>query len=621
MRPRRSHALRAAVAAGALLCGVAATAPARGAGFRVESRLEPAVVGLGGHAFFTIEVEGPGFEQPRLRPRFELENLEVVGGPDVSHGISLGTGGSGWRYSWTWRLRPLEVGPAAVVGVHLLVGEQEVALAPRRLEVLEEEPPGAAPPRPGHGSPGAGTGRRSRLEELLSRGLGRGRLPRRPGKESDAVEPALFLRAVAAPSRPYVGQRVIYTVYLYTQVPVRAMEPERLPTFQGLWARQVDLDQAAVERVEWEGEPYFRKAILQKQLFSMAAATHVVEPARVRLLTERIERDRFLLAPVRVPVQTVRESNPVELEVRPLPAPGHGETAPSAGFDCAVGRLTLEAALEPRELGVDEGAILTVSASGDGHLEALEAPPFNAPEGLEVIGPAPATPPAGDDGEARRHWRYMLVPRRPGSWRLPAIEMPYFDPGAGEYRLARAPVPDLVARPTAGGELGTGGSFGAAAEGALSAPANGPAIPWNRWTGVLAWALALPSLAALVLILSRRQLGSRAAPAAAGGELRDFRRRLDGALREERPRRAAAAVERAWRRFLAAARGVPEAVPAARWPDELLTRGARRETCRELRRVLEEIHYLRFAPELSATGSLTAELVRRSERLARDLVC
>ena len=606
-----------AFAAGCLLAALAA-APAAGADFRVASRLEPAVVGLDGFAYFHLEVQGPGLEQPRLAPRFELENLEVVGRPNVAHGISLGTGGRGWRYSWTWRLRPLAVGPAGVRDVHLVVGEREVELPSRHLEVQEPAPPGAASPPPEEASPDRSPAPRSRLEELLSRGLGGGRREEpRGGAPRAAHEPALFLRAVAAPARPYVGQRVVYTVYLYTQAPVRAMEIERLPGFEGLWARPVDLEQASVERVEWEGQPYFRKAILQKQLYARAADTHVLEPVRIRLLTERIERDRFFHTPARVPVQAVRESNPVELEVLPLPAPAAGRAAPVAGTGCAVGRLEIEAALDPRELAVGEGATLTVSAAGEGHLEALRAPAFRAPEGVDVLGPDPAAPQGGEDGAAERSWSYLLVPRRPGSWRLPAVELPWFDPASGEYRLASAAVPDLVARGPAAAEAGA-----SAAALPDPAPSHDPLEAWGLrggWRTVLGWALALPTLAALVLALSR-QRGGRRTPPGAGADLRDLRRRLDGALREERPRRAAGAVERAWRHFLTTARGLPEGVPPAAWPDELLARGARREACRELRRLLEDLHYLRFAPELSATAALAADLVRRSERVARDLV-
>lgn len=601
-------------------------APVRGADFRVESHLEPREIGPGGHAFFTIEVAGPGFQQPRLTPGFELVNLEIVGRPDVSHSIDFGTGGSGWRYSWTWRLRPLGPGRAAVRDVRLRVGDREVELAPRTLEVLQEAPRDAPGGRAS--SPDGRSAYRSRLEELLSRTPDRaereGRYRFRPESGAGGEAPDLFLRAVATPERPYVGQRVVYTVFLYTRLRVRAMEPERLPTFRGLWSREVDLADAEAQRVLWGGDLFTRKAILRKELFPLAAERHVVEPIRLRLLVERIERDRRFFSPVRVPVQVVRESNPVALDVRPLPtdsAEGPGRGDPRGGFAGTVGELALEAGLDPAELAVGKGATLTVTASGEGHLEALEAPAFRPPEGLDLIGPQPVAPREGEDGADRRTWTYLLVARRPGVWRLPALEVPYFDPAAGEYRLARAPVPDLVAHPPDGraGSTGAGTPPHTIRSAALPAAGGGSGSGWRRLRAALPWAFALPWLAALAVILTRRGRHSGAATAPGGG-VRELRRRLDTALREERPRRAAAAIERAWRDFLAGSRGVPEAVPAASWPDELLARGARAEACRELRKLLDDLHYLRFAPELAATASLAGELIRRSERVSKDLV-
>ena len=600
---------------GLLLAGAA---PAGAGSFRVESHLTPGVVAVDGVVHFTIEVEGPGLDQPRLRPSFELDNLEVVGVVEPAHEITFGAGGVDWRYSWTWRLRPLEVGPAAVVDVHLLVGDRVVELAPQRLEVVAEPPPGAAAapePRAGAARPLSPL---ARFEELVARSLGRHRRSPAAGAEDP---PALFLRAVAFPERPYVGQRVLYTVWLYTRVPVRAMAPESLPTFRGLWARHVDSDLSAQERVEWQGELYNRVPLLRKELFPLASATHVVEAVRVRFVIDRIEQDRAFFAPVRVPAEVVRESNPVALEVRPLPPPGPG-AAP--GFGGAVGELALAAAIEPTEVAVDQGATLTVTAAGDGHLEAMAAPPVPAAAGLEVIGPQAGPAPDGPAGAASRSWSYLLVPRQPGSWRLPAIEVPYFDPGARRYRFARASLPELVARPAAAGTAG-GGLRAGAGEVGSAAPSRGRGA-WSAGEGILArvlpWVLALPLAALLVVVLARHRRGHRrGSPAASArdGALPALRSGLDAALREERPRRAAAAIERAWRVFLAETRGLPEAAPPAHWPDELRKRGAPGEACRELGRLLEDLHYLRFAPELSATAALAGELVERSRRLAREV--
>jgi len=231
-----------------------------------------------------------------------------------------------------------------------------------------------------------------------------------------------------------------------------------------------------------------------------------------------------------------------------------------------------------------------------------------------VIGPQAGPAPDGPAGAASRSWSYLLVPRQPGSWHLPAIEVPYFDPGAGRYRFARASLPELVARPPAAGTAGGGLRAGAGEVG--SAPPSRGRGAWSAGDGTLArvlpWVLALPLAALLVVVLARHRRGlDGALPALRGG--------LEAALREERPRRAAAAIERAWRGFLAETRGLPEAAPPARWPDELRKRGVPGEACRELGRLLEDLHYLRFAPELSATAALARELVERSRRLAREV--
>lgn len=596
MRPVQSPARLPTAALAAALTSVLAllgAAPAAAVTeLRAESRVEPGLVGLHGLVRFTIEVEGPGYQQPRLRPRFELENLEVVGAPNQRHGISVGAE-SGWRYSWTWRLRPLAVGPAAVREVHLLVGEREVELPGGSVEVVRESLPGAA--GRGERSP------RGTLEEIV------GRLRQGRAEEGDDRERPVFLRGVATPARPYVGQRVVYTLFLYTRVPVRAMEPESLPQFQGLWARPVEVSPADQERVEWRGELYTRAPILRKELYAMAPRRHRIEPARLRFVVEVVERDRLFFSPVRVPVQLVAESNPVDLEVRPLPPREGGDGGELGG---AVGTLSLGAVLEPTEVPVGHGATVTVTATGDGHLEALSPPPLPAPPGVDVLGPQAASPtdPRDDETRSGRTWQYLVVPRRAGSWALPALEIPYFDPEAGRYRTARARLPELVAQAA---------TETTAAAGDPPRPIRSAALPAPRppaWRTVLPWAFAVPWVAALVLVLARRRSGG------GSGSVEILRRRLEDALREDRPRRAAAAIERAWREHLAEALGVPDRIPAASWPDRLRARGASREACHELREILDDLHYLRFAPELSATSALAGDLVARSERLARELV-
>ena len=611
-----------------------APAVVRASDVQVQSHLEPAVIGLDGYALFTVEASGSGWSTPRLTPTFELRNLEIVGGPDQRHDVTFGSGGSGWHYSWTWQLRPRSVGPAAVESIRLQVGGERLDLAPRRLEVRRHAPPGSAPRSRSRLNQG-----RSPLEELLRRGLAGGApgnpFEREPEPEPEpsrgsSVEPKIFLRAVADPLDPYVGQRVLYTVYLYTQMNVRGGGPESLPRFQGLWARTVDLGNPRREEVTWEGESYVRLPLLQRELYSLAAGPRDLEPVVAHFLVERVERDRFFFAPLRVPTQVERRSNPVHLRVRPLP-PAPGPIAER--FGGAVGKLRVEAKVAPHEVAAGQGATVTLTVSGEGHLESLPTPSLDLPPGLDVLesdaGPAvPATSDGtaapDDDGsdvpaddEMTRTWRYVVVPRHAGSWRLPPVEVAYFDPQADEYRLARAPLPELVAaRPAAAEKV---------AEKVAGAPLHSirnaalPRRPPPRWRTVLPWAFAVPWVMAAALILGKRRLAKGHGGGASRAELAPFLAELGRARSEERPRRAAMAIEAAWRHRLSRTWGVEEGLPPARWPEELARRGAAAEACAGLESFLDDLHYLRYAPELSATGHLAGELVARSEALAREL--
>lgn len=574
---------------------------------RASAELAPRVVGVGERVRLTVAVEGPGFVMPRLRPRFDPGDLEIVAGPDVSHGITL-NGGGGWRYSWTWWLEAKSIGAAAVTDLYVLVGERRIDLPARRIEVVAQPVGGADPPRT----------HLQAIEELLDRT--RDRLS---GDPSDRPADA-FLRAVATPARPYVGQRVIYTVYLYNRATVRSSLAEALPSFQGLWARPVDLPPGRRELVDWNGEPYHRTPVLRKELYPLSARSHRIEPLRVRLVIDRLDGERRLFFPTRSPRAMTVESNPIELDVRPLPPGGPGGRGEFAG---AVGSVTVAAALVPEEVPVGRSATLTVTVAGEGHLESLPAPrirPGDWQGAVEVLGPQSAS--SGAAGlpvpEARqRSWEYLLVPRRAGSWELPAVEVPYFDPEAERYRVASATVPALRVRPAAvteaaalaetGGRTLPGGADEASGgDGWLGRWAS----RWHMPPWLLAAGLLAPPVALLVLLVRRRS-GSPAT-----GECHLCREKLAAALSEDRPRRAAAEIERAWRELLAERYGLPETVPPARWSDELLARGTDRAACRELRTLVDDLHYLRFAPELSETRSLTAELIDRSERLARDLV-
>ena len=582
-----------------------AALPATAAEVRVKATLEPERIGIDETATLSIEAQGGGFGSLRFRPDFDLENFEVVGGPDQYDNVTFGDGTLSRSYRLSWRLRPLSTGRARVRDLRIHIQGDLVTLGTREIRV-QEEPTGLSAPDRG-GFPAD--------DDPFDRRFGRwtppwDRQPRRP----DA-----FLRAEVRPIRPVVGQQVLYTVYLYTLVDVSAVTPSALPDFKGFWVRDIPQPQKLpTDMVEVGGKRYGRVVLIQKALFPLRAGPHPIQPTEMDLLVRTIERSLFGPAAISRPQQVHLRTPAMAVDVLELP------DAPP-GFTGAVGRMDLTATVEPAEVRLGEAATVTLTLAGEGNLHGVPEPKLPAVPGLDVLPPQQE----GDDRvvgtsvRGDRTWSYAVVPERAGSYQLQLPKIPYFDPEAGKYQVASAPPVKLTALPPPPKEPERSASLRPPdpLKSGSSPSGSEPASRARTWRETLPWALAVPSALALVAVLVRRRQASPSKPARITG--RGARHNLEQALREAqeetRPRHLAAKIEEAWRAFLEVRWQVPPGTPTTRWADLLAEHGADPEAARDLVALADDLHYLRYAPQLSSCDTLCREVMDRCRRLSRRL--
>jgi hypothetical protein len=579
-----------------LLVLLVLSAPASAGEIRVRATLEPERIGIDETATLSIEVRGVGLRSVPFRPGFELDNLEVVGGPYQHEEILLGIGRVARSIRISWKLRALSTGRARIQGLRLRVGGEVVSLGSREV-LVQDEPTGLS------GDP-AGQDEEDPLDRYFRRWepAWRDRTWRRPD---------VFLRAEVRPSKPVVGQQVLYTVYLYTLSDVSAVSPTAIPDFQGFWVHDIPQPtKLPTDLVEVEGKRYGRVVLLQKALFPLRPGRHQLRPTEIDLLVRTVDR-RLFGPPVSSSEQLSLQTSTLPVDVQPLP--------PSPqGFTGAVGRMSLTATVEPPELRLGEAATVTVTLSGEGNLQGLPQPPMPEVEGLKVLPPQ-------QEGEDRisgttvrgsRTWSYPVVPERAGTYRLEMPGIPYFDPAAKKYQVAKVEPIRLTALP-------------APRKTELAAPAVEPSEPragdgWrDRLPGRWAWLLAVPGVLALFVLLARRRNGAQGIGKPGKLTDREARHRLEHGLKEagqeSRPRQAAARIEEAWRDFLAERWEIPPGTPSTRWADLLIARNADPDAAHELVRLADDLHYLRYAPQLSTCGSMVGEVLDRCRKLLRRL--
>lgn len=591
---RRARPPQAAGLAMAALLLLGLARGARAADFKVEAAIDPQV-GIDESATFTITLSGSGFGSPDGPPQFELDNLKVARGPFQSQNFSWVNGQTSNSLTLTWQLVPLKIGPASVHGIKVKLKDQEYSLPDQKVEVLAESPQGRAAPQAGpSGRP------RSPLDDLFADPFQDRARPAPPRGEAK-----LFLRAEITPAQPLVGQQVLYTVYLYTQTDVSAVNPRVMPTFRGFWARDIPQPQRQLrpDMVDVQGERFARVVLLQKALFPLAAGKTEIEPLRAELVVRLASAGPFgaLVSDVR---SIDRASNGLTVEARALPSP-------PANFPGTVGKLKLDAKLEPAAVKAGEAATLTLTLSGQGNLQGVPDPRLPSLDGVRAF------PPQKSGGEelqgttvtGHRTWSFVLVPERAGTWTLPAVEVPFFDLEGQAFKSASSPVLQLNAAAAAAAPAATTAPL-AGSSGPATVPPDSALSPWAAAAaGALGGAMLVGGA---VWLIARTQRRKRS-----GAALQRLRKGLDLAQREDRPRQAADLIEQAWRDFLAERWALPASVPSDRWADELAGRQIAPGLRDDLRRLAEDLNYLRNAPQLSSTETMQAELRELSRRLAR----
>ena len=562
---------------------------------RLDVRLEPAVIGIDETATLSFEARAKGLESPQFKPDFELDNLDIIAGPYSAQDVSFVNGAISRSYRVSYRVRPRATGRAGARSIILFLPGQTFEMDDRMITV-QEEPTGQEEPPTRRG-----------LTDPFARFFPGPFRPRRQPRG-----PAVFLRSEITPEHPYVGQQVLYTIHLYTRDDISAIMPRELPTFRGFWVRDIQLPSSATpDMVDVGGTRYGRVVLLQKALFPLRPGRHQVEPAKVDLVARVIEQ-RFFGPPLSHPEQVRLSTAPQFVDVQPLPA------APP-GFSGTVGQLGLEAKLEPAQLRLGEAATLTVTLSGRGNIQGVTEPRIAPPDGLTLYPPQQQSEDLthGTTVAGERTWSYVVVPDRTGRYTLSVPEISYFDPWTRVYRSAAAPALQVRALP----RLSAAGAPHPVSTAALATESGLLAGALGRWTSWAPWLFTLPWGIALALLLVRRRRSSAEPEVAAALPLHGdaVEQRLLEAESESRPRHAAARIEEAWRELLAARWEIPSGTPSSRWGEALAARGAEPAAAAELFRLAEDLHYLRYAPQLSETGDLVTEAVDRSRRLLRRL--
>jgi hypothetical protein len=197
----------------------------------------------------------------------------------------------------------------------------------------------------------------------------------------------------------------------------------------------------------------FRVSEFRKALFPQEEGTLTVPGTTLRVQVAVANPDRrrrgifddFFGRTVTEP--RILRTDPIELTVRPLPAP-------PPDFSGLVGDFRLDARLSKKELRVGETATLTYTISGTGNAQMISEPKLPDLPRVKIYDDKPTSDLNRLDSglSGSKSYRKALVPLVPGEITLPSLTLTYFEAKSGSYRTSRTPKLALRVNPAEGEE-------------------------------------------------------------------------------------------------------------------------------------------------------------------------
>jgi tetratricopeptide (TPR) repeat protein len=191
-----------------------------------------------------------------------------------------------------------------------------------------------------------------------------------------------------------------------------------------------------------------------------------------QLVNIRVPSSNFSIFQAFQAEQYTITSNSPQLVVRPLPAPSPAE------FNGAVGTFQLNSTVVPAQAAVGEPITWTLELSGVGNWPDIAGlPTREVSRDFRVVQPqARRTNAEGKLFEATLTEDVVLIPTRPGTYRLGPIRWAYFDPKTGKYQtISTEPVTVTVAPGAAPSPAGATTPSASGSAPVDSAPATEPA--------------------------------------------------------------------------------------------------------------------------------------------------
>ena len=249
-------------------------------------------------------------------------------------------------------------------------------------------------------------------------------------------ENSVFILAEVDKETAYLGEQITLTYKLYVDVntKISGIDQFQMPDFNGFWVEEIFTPQRLQfqnKNVLFQGRKYQVANLGQRALFPISADKHIIPAVSIKTQIEKKNRntrrdpffDPFFNSFFTETQTKIIKSKKRNITIKPFPEPKPTD------FSGAVGDFKINVAIDQKEVEVNDGIIFTIILEGTGNLGLFTLPKVEFHQDLEAF-------PPNDDYKkdvfrnqitGSQKLEYVLIPRKPGHFEIPMIEMSFFN--------------------------------------------------------------------------------------------------------------------------------------------------------------------------------------------------
>lgn len=400
------------------------TVPISAQDFNLEATVSENKIFTGEQFQLSVEVSGTSIRDVSLPVLPDIDGFRVLSGtPSRSTSISIVNGATTATTTYTYTLIARGTGHYTIPPISVTIDNSERQTQPIEVEVIEK----------GNLSP-----------------------------DGKPQLPDIFLEIEVDDDRPVTGQQIVASVVIYFKqgIEVTSFQPSAGWRTDNFWKEELDnIRQPRAESVILNNVRYRKATLMRYALFPTRSGeltlTEFTLNAGIRTQPTRNDPFGSFFGGSGTNQRRVSlESDPVPLQVQPLPPVGDALTMN------AVGDLEVRRELNKSELVSGETLELVTTVEGSGNIPLVRKPNYTLPDNLELYSPRENSDVQrrGVTIRGEKEFTERMVTKAPGTYEIPSERIAVYNPESRQYRYISLPSITFRVLPGEDGQITASGS-------------------------------------------------------------------------------------------------------------------------------------------------------------------